>query len=327
MLFITNKTINEPLELQVGRKITFDKSNNQSGQSLYFCRRNGPNDYTEIGGVNLLENIRQSSVEQIIVYIHGFNNQPESDVFPRTETLQNLFDASQPGLALVLPLIWPCNDKLGIIRDYYDDSDAADASAVAFARLLDKFIAWQNTNSVDGIPPCLKRINVLAHSMGNRVFRAALHRWGHYSMSGEVPLLFRNSFLVAADIDNESLERGQEGEYIAKGSRNVVVYYAADDLALRSSKVANDGNIINKRTSRRLGHSGPENPDLLPKNVFMADCDEFNNLYDSPKGHSYFLRDTAGRPGVVFQHILRAMQTGRVEVDDSNGRTKILTCY
>jgi esterase/lipase superfamily enzyme len=324
MLFITNRAINEPLELQVGRKITFDPANNQSGQSIYFCRYNGCNNYTEVGSHNLLEELRVSPVEQILVYIHGFNNQPESDIFPRTKVLQGLFDQVQKNLVLVLPIIWPCNNHTGVIRDYFYDGDAADASGFAFSRLLEKFTAWQNKNSAEGIPACLKRINVLAHSMGNRVLRGAIERWGQYSCSGQVPLLFRNTFLVAADIANESLERGNKGSYICQSSRNVTVYFAADDLALRASKVTNDGNLINRQTARRLGHSGSENPDLLPRNVYMVDCDEVNNIYDEPKGHTYFLNDENKQAGLVFQHILKAMQTGRVEVDDPVTRMKVI---
>lgn len=291
MLFITNKAINEPLELQAGRKITFDAANNQAGQSIYFCRRHDRDNYTELGSANLLEELRLSRAEQILVYLHGFNNQLESDIFPRTRVLQELFDACQEGLVQVLPVIWPCNDQFGVVRDYYDDQDAADASAFAFARLLEKFIAWQERNSNDGVPSCLKRINVLAHSMGNRVLRGTLERWGQYNRNNAIPLLFRNTFLIAADIANESLERGSKGDYICQASRNVVVYFANDDLALRSSKVANDGNVINKSTTRRLGHSGAENPALLPRNVYQVDCDEINNIYDFPKGHAYFLTD------------------------------------
>jgi hypothetical protein len=49
----------------------------------------------------------------------------------------------------------------------------------------------------------------------------------------------------------------------------------------------------------------------------MVDCDEINNTYDSPKGHAYFLRDKneGGEPGLVFKHILKTVQTGRVDAD------------
>lgn len=320
MLFITNRVINEPIERKKDRKITFKTKSNEAGQSIYFCRREGDGDYTEIGSQNLLAELKASPVEQILLYIHGFNNQPEDDIFPRAQTLQAMFDSIQTNLVLVLPIIWPCSDHIGVLRDYYYDEDAADASSIAYYRLLGKFMDWQEKNNIND-NACLKRINVLAHSMGNRVFRGALEHWGKYIGNCSIPLIFRNSFLVAADIVNESLEQGAQGDYICQSSRNVVVYHASDDLALRSSKAAN---VAKRVVSRRLGHSGPENPELTPRNVYSIDCDEFNNTYDCPKGHSYFLKDDEGQPGLVFLHMLKAMQTGRVEVDDKVARTKVL---
>lgn len=320
MLFITNRAINEPLELVLDRKISFAKENNQSGQSIHFCRRNAQDDYTEIGGQAMLDELRASPAKQILIYIHGFNNQPESAIFPRTETLQKLFDDAESNLVKVVPLVWPCNDQIGVIRDYFDDQDAADASSFAFARLLEKFLAWQASKSED--TQCLKRINILAHSMGNRVLRGTLQRWSTYKRQGQTPLLFRNTFMAAADIVNESLDRDGEGSSICQASRNVVVYFASDDLALRSSKVANTANAI---ASRRLGHTGPENPSLTPGNVYMVDCDDINTRYDPPKGHSYFMDDHQGGPGKLFQHMLAAIQTGRVQLDDAERRVAVLS--
>lgn len=319
MLFITNRTINESMQLTPGRTITFDYSNNLAGQSLYYCRRNADNSYTEVGSANFLELLRTSPAQQILVYIHGFNNQPEDDIFPRAAALQQMFDATNRNMVQVIPLIWPCDNDLGVVKDYWDDQKSADASAFGFARLMERFLDWQQANQHSGATPeCLKRINVLAHSMGNRVFRETLERWARYDRGGEVPLLFRNSFLVAADIVNESLERGKSGDYICQSSRNVVVYFASDDLALRSSKAAN---LKNGVASRRLGHSGPENPDLVPTNVFMVDCDDINTRYDRPKGHAYFLKDDQGAPGAVFKHMLKAIETGRIEIAKDGAET------
>ncbi len=79
--------------------------------------------------------------------------------------------------------------------------------------------------------------------------------------------------MAAADVVNETLEPGQEGQHISPAARNVVVYYAADDLAMRASKI---GNIANQIASRRLGHTGPENMDKVENNVYALDCDDFN---------------------------------------------------
>ncbi|MCP4272698.1 MAG: alpha/beta hydrolase, partial [Gammaproteobacteria bacterium] len=175
------------------------------------------------------------------------------DIFPRVARLQEYFDSKQSNLIQVVPLIWPCDNDFGIVKDYWDDQKSADKSAFSFSRALQFFMAWRDRGSDDA--PCLKRINILAHSMGNRVFRETLSVWNKYDLANGVPLLFRNTILMAADIVNESLEEGEhEGRLISQASRNVSVYYASDDLALRSSKISN---LKNKVASRRLGHTGP----------------------------------------------------------------------
>ncbi|MGB0575127.1 MAG: alpha/beta hydrolase [Alphaproteobacteria bacterium] len=170
--------------------------------------------------------------------------------------------------------------------------------------------------------PCLKRINVLAHSMGNRVLRETMNKWDKYDLASGAPLLFRNTFMVAAYIVNEALEEDGTGRLVTHASRNVSVYFASDDLASRSSKISN---LKNKVASPRLGHTGPEDMRAVPTNVYAIDCDNFNNRYDTPKGHSYFLQDNNGKPGKVFDHMFNSIKTGRVEVEDVRNRRHILT--
>ena len=207
--------------------------------------------------------------------------------------------------------------------DDWDDQKAADASAQSLARVLQKFLKWREDAKLNpGDDPCLKSINMLAHSMGNCVLRETLWAWDKYDLANGVPLIFRNIWLVAADIENESLHRGRSGELICHASRNVVVYYASDDLALRSSKVAN---LKNKIASRRLGHTGPEYMSQTPSNVYMVDCDDVNTAYDMPKGHSYFRSgNEKGAPGKVFDHTWGTLMTERVYPEDESRRTSII---
>ncbi|MFI5401964.1 MAG: alpha/beta hydrolase [Planctomycetota bacterium] len=311
MLFITNRTLNEGKISKADRKVTFSLGDTEAQQSVFFCQRSGSGKYTELTSGPFFAKLKAAKAEQILLYIHGFSNQPEPDVFPRAEALQELLDAANPGLVLVVPLIWPCDDDPGVLKDYWDDQKAADASAFAFARVFGKFMDWRG-GAANVEVPCLKRINVLAHSMGNRVLREALSTVVRYDFPDGVPLLFRNTFLVAADIVNESLERSEGGQHICESARNVCVYFASDDLALRASKVAN---LKNKVASRRLGHTGPEDMSKVPANVYAVDCDNLNTKYDSPKGHSYFMYDEKGKgPGKVFEHIRTTIVDGRVPV-------------
>lgn len=318
MLFITNRVPEGELKSNEGRTIEFAQTNNSVSQSVYYCERTGPGEYIELTSRPFMERLKQSPYKQVLFYLHGFSNLPEPDIFPRAVELQALFDRD-PDLILVVPIIWPCDADAGIVEDYWDDQKSADASGPSFARVLEKFMAWRNDQ--DESDPCFKRINVLAHSMGNRVLRESLRAWDRYDLSSGVPLLFRNTFLVAADVVNEALEVDQPGSLIAHASRSVVVYYASDDLALRASKISN---LRNRVASRRLGHTGPEDMDAVPKNVYAVDCDDVNTRYDPPKGHTYFLSDASGRVGRVFQHMRDTIDRGRVFPGQETRRTVIL---
>ena len=72
-------------------------------------------------------------------------------------------------------------------------------------------------------------------------------------------------------------------------ARNLVVYFAAEGLAMVASKAAN---FKHRRTSRRLGMTGPEDNKALPKNVDEVDCDNFNNSFEKLRGHAYFLAES-----------------------------------
>lgn len=319
MLFLTNREPKGSIRTKKGRDFHFDLSKNSPANSVYFCQRKGKDKYTELGSMGFMATLQKSTAKQLLLYIHGFSNLPEPDIFPRAAKLQSLFDQKEKDLVEVIPIIWPCDDDKGIIKDYWDDQKSADQSAFSFARALQHFMKWRNQQ--DEAAPCLKRINVLAHSMGNRVLRETLAKWDQYDLASGVPLLFRNTILMAADVVNETLEKNERGSLISHASRNVSVYFASDDLALRSSKISN---LKNKVASRRLGHTGPEDMNKVHTNVYAIDCDNFNNAYDMPKGHSYFLEDDKKRPGQVFEHLFNTIKTGRVQVSDERRRHHIL---
>lgn len=312
MLFATNRSPKGSANTKINRTIKFDRQKTRPGTDMYFCERNGKNNYQEIGSRHFFERLKDlPDKTQVLLYLHGFNNNMEPDVFDRAEELQQLIDKEKgENFALVVPLIWPCDDDpiFSIMDDYWDDQKAADASGAAFARMLTKFDVWRKEEAKKA-NPCVRRINILAHSMGNRVLRNAVSYWGRYDHAGMVPLLFRNMFMVAPDVVNHCLEQGRSGALLPRTARNLVVYFASDDLAMPASKIAN---LKNRQLSKRLGMTGVESLRSVPKNVYEVDCDDFNNTFDNPKGHSYFF----ARKGVTspaLLHMLGAMDGGRVE--------------
>ena len=322
MLFVTNRFPKQSIRTRIGRNFDFDLDDNAASNSVFFCERLGKQEHVEIGSIAFLQRLKEADARQLLIFIHGFSNLPE-DVFAATAELQALCDKKKPKEVLVVPAIWPCDNDLGLVQDYWDDQKAADQSAYSFSRVMEKFLAWRSSEKYNpGDDPCFKRINVLAHSMGNRVLRETLVAWNKYDLAHGVPLIFRNTFLVAADIVNEALHVGETGELICHASRNVIVYHASDDLALRASKASN---LKNKIASRRLGHTGPEDMDKTPRNVYRVDCDDVNNLYDRPKGHTYFRYGTRkGSAGKVFDHIFACLEAGRVFPEDEHRRSSII---
>ncbi|MEO0455410.1 MAG: alpha/beta hydrolase [Cyanobacteria bacterium P01_A01_bin.114] len=342
MLFVTNRVLkqgptpaNPDGTYELPRPIEFNLANNQAEQSVYFCDRTAPGQYVEIGSTRFFNLLKDAPVDQILLYLHGYNSLPEATGFPTAEALQRLLNVlaettnSECDRILVVPVIWPCDDDRGMVQDYFDDQKAADASGFAYMRLFEKFMRWRDRNNTVIDPSnvsrqdiCTKRLNILAHSMGNRVVRSAFERAVQYYQPQGLPLLFRNIFMVAPDLVNETLAYGQPGEYIAQSARNTVVYYASDDLALRASKVAN---TRNGTASRRLGHTGPEQMDAVARNVYAIDCDDFNNRYDPPVGHSYFTANPeTGDPGLLLRHAWQCLITGRVPVERRGQRLQIL---
>lgn len=319
MLFLTNRRPKQSAKSKRNRRISFDYDTTSVSQLLYFCERQATNDYIEIKSPDFFERLKNLPHKtQLLFYIHGYNNNMEPNVFENTRVLQDEFDKIENDLVLVVPIIWPCDDDsmLAVADDYWDDQDAADASGFGFARALAKFDHWRRLPAQQEIP-CLRRINVLAHSMGNRVLVNAMQLWAEKHNGGNAPMLFRNTFMVAPDVPNEVLEPKEPGRYIVDASRNVVVYFAGDDLAMPASKVAN---IKNKTLTRRLGMTGPEDLDKLPKRVFEVDCDDFNNSLNPPTGHTYFMRSPKGVTSPLIPHMAHAIKWGRLPSGDRRQR-------
>ncbi|MAK64074.1 MAG: hypothetical protein CMF75_04920 [Maricaulis sp.] len=315
MLFVTNRRRKGNGGRKAGSKVRFDTGNRSPEVEFFACRFTGGDTHEFLGSNLFFQELRDQPRRNIFLFVHGFNVSMD-DALKSAARLQLALDqqlgTDTPAASLVVPFIWP---SAGAVLEYWDDQDSAKHSAAAYSRFLNFFVKWRDKGRGDpATDNCDRRINILAHSMGNRVLVYGLRDWAE--KNGGTPHLFRNVFMVAPDIVNESLEREKPGRLVSDAARNVVVYHASDDLALRSSKAANVANAI---ASRRLGHNGPEDMNAIARNVFAADCSDFNNGYE-PLGHSYFLRrdysQTDRDPGVVLRHMAHAVDTGRVAVPD-----------
>ncbi|WBA07897.1 alpha/beta hydrolase [Salinivibrio kushneri] len=307
MLFITSRIPEQGSHSEAGRWLSFDNQNTDISKWVYFCQRAGQGEYQEITAAPFMAKLKALPAHtQILFWLHGYNNQMESHIFPMAQTLQHQCDRLSPNAILVVPIIWPCDEdgQLGVIDDYWDDQLAATASGLAFSRLLAMFDEWrrapeQQTN------PCKRRMNLLAHSMGNRTLISTFHHWHQHAGLDTMPQWFRHIFMMAADVDNQALESHQPGRAVLDAAKQVHIYYAADDLAMAASKVVN---VRHRTVTRRLGMTGPENLDALPANkVTVTDCDAFNDHFDPHWGHTYFLTDDNGHPSPLIEQMMNKM--------------------
>lgn len=322
ILFLTCKQIHY-INSKENKVFEFNNEESSPTNQVYFCQVNRTSDNKffnpeEIGSSKFMGLARNNDYQQVLFYIHGFNVQPE-DAFYQAAILQDLFNSKKANLCQVIPIIWPCGNKTGIIRDYWDDQKSADMSGFAIGRAISLFVDWQKQNNRADVP-CGKYMNILAHSMGNRVLKEAIYDWGHYDSGRKVTMLFRNIFMVAADVVHNTLEPNQKGSYISYAGKNIVAYYAGDDRALQGSKLVNGQNFA---VTKRLGHGGPTPVSIAIPNVYGVDCDPVNSIYDPLLGHTYFVDKSAiditnvknfssKFGGKVFDHIFDCVKTGNM---------------
>lgn len=287
MLLITNRLL-DPTHHRFAQT-------NQLSQSLLYCKHHNGQTH-EIGSDTWMEELFSSNAQRVLLYVHGFSNQPEEHVIQNTLKMQTMLENSQPS-CIVIPIIWPCDNDFGIIKDYWDDQLSAELSGYVFARALGKLINWQQKHS-----PCYRKISVLAHSMGNRVLLKSLSAFAEEFGHQGVPLIFDEIFLMAADIANNALEEDQEGRWILEAANQVVCFYAKDDFAMPASKVMN---IPQRSYTRRLGQTGPKHPIAR---IELIDCSSFNQKLDNPKGHTYFLDEASP----AWQRVVGKVDVSRV---------------
>ena len=149
MYFVTNRVFHEGLKTTAGRKVTFDLNNSTPTNSVFFCQRMKKNDYREVGSLDFFAKLQHIPCPQILFYVHGFNQLPEADIFQRATLLQSLLDGLEQNFIMVIPVIWPCDNDLGVVKDYWDDQQSADMSGYAFARALSKFVCFSQTHNSD----------------------------------------------------------------------------------------------------------------------------------------------------------------------------------
>lgn len=171
---------------------------------------------------------------------------------------------------------WPSDGEMVPYMSYYSDRNDAEVSGPAMARTFLKLRDFLRGKDPEEL--CDQRIHLMAHSMGNYAFRHAVQGI-RAELGDEMPRVFDNIFLLAADEDDDAFEHDHKMRLLPKLGRAVHIYFNPNDRALLISDTT-------KRNPDRLGSDGPRLIDDLPRKVVLVDCREVAGIDPRDKnGH------------------------------------------
>jgi esterase/lipase superfamily enzyme len=178
------------------------------------------------------EQIGEINAEDALVFVHGFNNSFESALY---RNAQIIYDLKFKGI----PVLFSWSSR-GAIADYVYDRESALLAREPFVEVLQLLARCQN----------VKRVHILAHSMGNFLVLDALH---HHQV-GSIPKLCE-LMMAAPDVDRDQYK--SIAAKVRSLTRGMTLYASAVDKALAASKIL-AGNIP------RAGDVPADGPIVLP---------------------------------------------------------------
>ncbi len=170
-----------------------------------------------------------ASDRSILVYVHGFKNSFESAAL---RAAQLAVDLNVPGLTAFYS--WPSADAV--------DEYSADEAAVETAeKHLTEFLTRLSKDTG------ASRVDIIAHSMGNRLVARTMQRIALRNAGGDGPVKFGQIFLAAPDIDLDTFK--DLAQAYPKLSERTTLYISQRDMALEASAW--------KHSFARVGYAPP----------------------------------------------------------------------
>lgn len=217
-----------------------------------------------------------------MVYVHGFDF-TFHEALRRTAELKRWYGADKPMNWLVFT--WPSDGRKTPIKSYHSDRKDAEVSGDAMGRGMLK--AADYIRELQRAQYCRQRIHLLAHSMGNFALRYAVQGMRPF-VGAELPRLFDEVLLMAADVDNDALSHPDKLALLERLAKRVTTYYNVRDLAL----VVSDWTKLNPD---RLGSAGPRDTASLPPKFIQVNCSAVIDWGADKTGHQYYRNNEAVR--------------------------------
>lgn len=245
--------------------------------------------------------IEEDYSDGVFVFIHGFNVQFDQALIRTAQLSVDLSDSGGFDIGVPVLYSWP---SAGKISAYKSDQDRASASAPYLREFFTILLS-----DLD-----IERINIIAHSMGNRLLTATLEDMVEdvIAEQGRDEIEFRIIF-SAADVD-EAVFADTVG-VLDQIDANVIIYTSDTDRALQVSRKVNK--------NKRLG-------DTLINRPYIRDNSRFTTIDATDVstemfglGHSYY----ATQPSVIgdmrcalqdYAASNRALDVRHYEGDETN---------
>ncbi len=234
-----------------------------------------------------------------LVLIHGYASTFETSLQRGLQLAADFRPNDKPLNVVVFS--WPSNGSMVPLIAYHSDRDDARDSGEAMARamlILKQFL--------DGLPEaerCGRAIHLIAHSMGNYALRWGVQHLRRH-LGDELPRLFTEIILVAADEDDDSLDHDHKFRLLPRLGRRVSVYFAPQDRALFISDTT-------KGNPDRLGSDGPKQVSGLPTKAVLIDCREVALVDDRWTAHQYYRNNARARWDIV--RVLEGLPADRIK--------------
>ena len=196
----------------------------------------------ETFSTTLQQAITDNNEGAVLLFVHGFNVKFDDALVRAAQLSEDLSREDQYDVGTPVLFSWPSVGKLSL-EDYQGDR----ARSLGAAPYLEAFLDIL-TEDLE-----VERINIIAHSMGNRVLTKALEDYArdYLVRHNRTDLEFR-ILLVAADVERDIFD--QANGVFDNLDANVTIYTSDTDRALHIS------NFVNSNEQKRLGDTDKNRP-------------------------------------------------------------------
>jgi len=210
------------------------------------CREVHLNNDQIVRNISMPQLLDEIKDKRILILVHGYNNE-QDEVNDAYAVIKSHVEQHLAGeYDIVMGYSWPGGDHR---MEWWSSKRRANAVARRFRFLLEDFVQA-------GV--C---VDIMSHSLGARLVLKALKQ----SLMNN---LVRNYFCMAAAVDNECFEKGEEFADSVKKMQRCCIFHSKKDAVLAMVyKIAAFDNA--------LGLLGPEDKAYIhnrTKNIFVVNC-------------------------------------------------------